>query len=462
MGKNLQKEIKMKPVVPSKKTTLDLFKSELRNIINMRHPLVILSEKIKWEELEKHFSQHYSENGRPGLAIRLMVGLHLLKYSEGLSDEEVCKKWEENPYYQYFCGEEYFQHRFPCERSGMTHFRNRVGEEALEKLVQETLAVAMEVGALSVKEVKRMAVDTTVQEKAIKYPTDYGLMLKALEHLNYAAQGSGIKLRQSYARVAKLKGIKAGRYIHARQFRRASKAIKFIRVRLKRVIRDIERKSELLLTKGTGLKETLLKAKRIAMQKKGDKNYLYSWHSPEVECIGKGKARKPYEFGCKVSIATNIRPGKGGHFIFDAKALHGRPYDGHTLRGALERIGQVVGIMPKEVAVDQGYKGHGIKSGSGINVYITGQKRGVTATIKKWLKKRAIVEPIIGHAKNDGLLGRNYLKGTAGDTINATLAAAGFNFRQLLRYLRDIFTQILLCILDHLLTLRLTSPHHKS
>lgn len=280
------------------------------------------------------------------------------------------------------------------------------------------------------------------------------MLLTAIEHVGEAAKEAGIPLRQSYVRVAKLAAIRCGRYLHAKQMKRAKREQKFMRVRLKRLIRDVRRKSDpsaglpdgaLAMLLGSTeasmlalikLDAALRKASHIANQKRGDKDYLYSWHAPEVECISKGKARAPYEFGCKVSIATNLKPAKAGHFILHARALHGNPYDGHTLTGALEDIKEVVGRMPLRVAVDKGYKGHGLNHHPETEVYITGQKRGVTDKIKRWLKRRAVVEPVIGHGKNDGLLGTNWLAGRHGDRINATLAAAGFNLRQLLRFLR--------------------------
>jgi IS5 family transposase len=342
---------------------------------------------------------------------------------------------------QYFCGEEYFQHSFPLERSGMTHFRNRVGDEALETLLQETLAAAHRGGALSVRVTEAVAVDTTVQEKAIAHPTEHGLMLAAIEQLGAQAKKSGLSLRQSYVRVARYAAMKTGRYLHAQQKKRARRQLKFMRVRLRRLIRDVRRKMarvpalpERMVER---LESTLGRAWRIAHQKRGDRGYLYSWHATEVECISKGKARAPYEFGCKVSIATNLHPAAGGHFILQARALHGNPYDGHTLKTALEDIQNIVGRTPRRVAVDQGYKGHRLAL-RGTAVYITGQKRGVTDKIKRWLKRRAVVEPVIGHAKNDGLLGRNWLKGRTGDRCNTLLAAAGFNLRQLLHFLKRV------------------------
>src|SRR5579862_4944708 len=427
---------------PQDSGTQDLFRAKLRNIINLQHELVRLGELIDWKRLEAHFAAYYREAGRPGLPIRLVVGLHLLKHIEGLSDEAVCERWERDPYMQYFCGEEYFQHSFPLERSGMTHFRQRVGEQALETLLQETLAAAHRGGALSVQATAAVAVDTTVQEKAIAHPTEHGLLLTAITQLGAQAKKAGLRLRQSYVRVARRAAMKTGRYLHAQQKRRARRQLKFLRVRLRRLLRDVRRKMEVFAglseRQAQRLEVALGKAWRIAQQRRGDAGYLYSWHATEVECISKGKTRAPYEFGCKVSLATNLHPAKGGHFILHARALHGNPYDGHTLQQALDDVREIVGRSPLRVAVDQGYKGHRLTGHPHTAVFITGQRRGVTDQIKRWLKRRSVVEPIIGHAKNDGLLGRNWLKGRAGDRCNALLAAAGFNLRQLLRFLRSI------------------------
>jgi IS5 family transposase len=422
--------------------TQELFRAKLKNIINLCHELVRLGDLIDWARLEEHFAPYYKPAGRPGLPIRLVVGLHLLKHIEGLSDEAVCERWERDPYMQYFCGEEYFQHAFPLERSGMTHFRNRVGDEALERLLQETLAAAHRAGALSVRATEAVAVDTTVQEKAIAHPTEHGLMLAAIEQLGAHAKKAGLNLRQSYVRVARRAAMKTGRYLHAQQRKRAKRQLKFMRVRLRRLIRDVRRKMQRIpaLSERTvkHLETVLDRAWHIAHQQRGDRGYLYSWHATEVECISKGKARAPYEFGCKVSIATNLHAAKGGHFILQARALHGNPYDGHTLKRALDDVRELVGRSPLRVAVDQGYKGHRLTGHRHTAVYVTGQKRGVTEKIKRWLKRRAVVEPIIGHAKNDGLLGRNWLKGRRGDRCNTLLAAAGFNLRQLLRFLKRV------------------------
>jgi len=397
----------------------DLFRAKLKNIINFQHELVLLRGIIDWERQEAHSAPYYKEAGRPGSPIRLVVGLHLLKHIEGLSNEVVCERWERDPYMQYFCGEEYFQHAFPLERSGLTHFRHRVGEEALETLLQETLAAAHRAGALSVRAAEAVAADTTVQEKAIAHPTEHGLLLVAIEQLGRHAKKAGLRLRQSYVRVAWRAAMKTGRYLHAKQKRRARRQVKYMRVRLRRLMRDVWRKMQAMPALSEHsvqrLESALARAGRIAHQQRGDQGYEYSWHAPEVECISKGKARVPYEFGFKVSIATNLHPAKGGHFILQARALHGNPYDDHTLKAALDDVRNTVGRSPSRVAVDQGYKGHRLTGHSHTTVYITGQRRGITEKIKRWLNRRAVVEPIICHAKNDGLLGRNWLKGRSGD-----------------------------------------------
>lgn len=444
--KSLQNETRngvfiMKPKALTVSKTDDLFRSRLDNLINMRHELVTLGKAIDWQYLENKIAPFYSEEGRPGLAARLIIGLHLLKHMHNLSDDVVCERWTENPYYQYFCGEDYFQHRLPIERSSMTHFRKRVGEEFCIVLLQESLHTAHKLGALENKNVKRVVVDTTVQPKAITFPTDAKLRYKAITSLVKLAKDHGLILRQSYVRVSKKALIQSGRYRHAKQMKRAKRVEKKLKTWLGRIIRDIERKVERNKAFQEYFAQALEKARVIHQQEKSSEDKMYSWHAPEVECISKGKAHKPYEFGCKVSITTNVNSAPAGHFILHAAALHGRPYDGHTLHQVMQEFETQIGIEPERIYVDKGYRGHYYPDK--LRVFKSGQKRGMTATIKKELKRRSVVEPVIGHLKNDHRLGRNYLYGEQGDRINALLVAAGYNFKLILRWLRNIFWFIL-------------------
>lgn len=432
----------MKPKNKNLSKTADLFRSRLDNILNLRHELVLLTNSIDWNFLENKVAPFYSDEGRPGIPARLIVGLHILKHMYNLSDESVCERWVENPYYQYFCGEEYFQHTFPIERSSMTHFRHRVGEDFCIALLQESLNTAHQLGALETKNLEKVVVDTTVQEKAITFPTDAKLRYRAILCLAKVAKRNEIKLRQSYVRVGKIAVVKSSRYRHAKQMKRARKEEKKLQTWLGRMIREIERKTASNSELKNILKDDLSKATLIHQQKKSDTNKLYSWHAPEVECISKGKAHKPYEFGCKVSITTHVNSAPAGHFVLHAKAFHGSPYDGHTLNPVLSEYRTQIGIEPNRIYVDKGYQGHNYEKKT--HVFKSGQKRGVTASIKKELKRRSAVEPLIGHLKNDGRLGRNYLYGQLGDKVNCLMAASGYNFRLILRWLRKVFLHYLL------------------
>lgn len=438
----------MKPRASKEVKSDDLFRSQLTQIINVQHELAKLAHRIDWDHIDQQVTPFFATEGRPAIPSRLMVGLHLLKSMYHLSDESVCERWVENPYYQYFCGAEYFQHLFPIERSSMTHWRKRVGESFFEQLLQESLRIAFDEKALKKNQLKRIVVDTTVQPKAVSFPTDVGLMQKAIIALTQKANDNNIELRQTYVRVVKRAAIKSGRYRHAKQMKRAKREDQFIRVRLGRVIRDIARKIQGNDDLQAIFSAPLLKAITIQQQQRHSKEKIYSWHAPETECIGKGKAHKPYEFGCKVSVTTNVNAAPGGHFVLHIGALHGRPFDGHTLAPVIESYKKLTGIEPERIYVDKGYQGHSHEPKN--RVFKSGQKRGVHGAIKKELRRRSVVEPIIGHLKSDHSLGRNFLKGIEGDKINALLAGIGYNFRLLLRWLRLFCAPILRVFLDAL------------
>jgi IS5 family transposase len=341
----------------------DLLKPALDQIIDLGHPLVRLAGQIDWDFLDTRFSSVCVPGpGQPPLPSRLIAGLFILKHMHNLSDEVLCARWVENPYYQFFCGEESFQHAAPFDRSSLTRWRQRLGEEQLVALIQESLSVAHKTGALRTQDLERVVVDTTVQPKAIAHPTDARLMHRALEKLVGLAQKTGVKLRQSYARVAKRAAIMVGRYSHAHQFKRARRQLTFLRTRLGRVIRDIRRKidGEATLEARFGpLLDLALRVRHQDHRQRGPK--VYALHAPEVECIGKGKARAPYEFGCKVSIATPVTQPRGGQFVLHAQALHGNPFDGHTLGPVVAGIERLTGVETRRIHVDKGYRGHNHK-----------------------------------------------------------------------------------------------------
>ena len=369
------------------------------------------------------------------------IGLLLLKHIYGLSDEGVCDRWVHDPYFQYFTGEEFFQHEFPHERSDLSHWRKRLGDK-LELLLAESLRVAHTSGALRTRDLARVTVDTTVQPKAITFPTDAKLLHAAIKGLNRLARKHGVRLRQSYLRIAKRAAMMAGRYAHAKQFNRHHRELRLLRTRLGRIIRDIRRKIADQTEVEVAFEWPLSRAAQIRSQRQRQRGWkLYSFHAPEVECIGKGKASAPYEFGVKASIVTTNARAPGGQFVLHTKTLPGNPYDGHTLRAVIEDTQKLIGREIERAYVDKGYRGHDTTNPR--RVFISGQKRGVYGVIKRELKRRSAIEAVIGHMKADGHLGRCYLKGRQGDAANAILTAVGHNLRLVLTWLRIILRSIL-------------------
>ncbi len=424
----------------------DLLRPALEEIIDLAHPLARLAREIDWGFLDGRFSAVCrSGPGQPPLPTRLVAGLLILKHMHDLSDEALCARWLENPYYQYFCGEESFQHVLPFERSSLTRWRQRLGEGQLSALLQESLSVAHKTGALATKDLERVAVDTTVQPKNVAFPTDARLLHTAIVMLGKMAKAHGVPLRQSYVRVAKRAAIMAGRYAHAKQFKRHNRELNFLRTRLGRLVRDIGRKTEGDKARRATFAVPVSRANQMRHQKQRQRGWkLYSLHAPEVECIGKGKARAPYEFGCKVSIATPVTRPKGGQFVLHAKALHGNPYDGHTLGPVIAEMEKLTGVEVRRIHVDKGYRGHNYPNK--FRVWISGQVRRVTKTIRREMKRRAAVEPVIGHVKAEHRMERNYLKGRDGDRANAVLAAAGYNFSLLLRWFEALLRALIAAI----------------
>ena len=317
----------MKPRERRETGEMDLFRSRLDQIINMNHELVSLAKTVSWEAIEARCGEVYSDGpGMPPLPTRLMAGLAILKHTFNLSDEELCARWVENPYFQFLCGETFFRHDLPFDRSSMTRWRQRMGEERIISLLQESLSVAVKTGAMRPEDTRRVIVDTTVQPKNIMFPTDAKLLNRARERLVALAKKAGLDLRQSYVRVGKFALIRHQRYAHAKQFKRATRALRTLKTYLGRTIRDITRQIAGEDELQDIFRKPLHLAARVLEQRQNQRGKkIYSLHAPEVECIGKGKAHAPYEFGVKVSIATTLQRSKGGQFALHAMALPGKP-----------------------------------------------------------------------------------------------------------------------------------------
>ena len=405
----------------------DLFRSSLEQILNRKHPLYQLANKIDWEKFDKSFGALFVQNqGRPGLPTRLVVGLHYLKHAYNESDESVVAHLLENPYWQYFCGFKQFQHELPIDPSSLTRWRKRLGPDKVSELLVGTIQTAQEEKLLTEKHVERVNVDTTVQEKAIAFPTDARLYHKARRILVRLARKNSINLRQSYERVGKRAYLKQGRYAAASQHNRAKKETRRLKTILGRTIRDIQRKC----SEPEGrLAKVLTIASAIFNQKRNDTNKVYSVHAPEVECIAKGKVHKKYEFGCKVAMVSSSKD----NWILAIDALHGNPYDGHTLNDSLKQVKQVTGWTPLHAYCDRGYRG-AAKEITDTEVHLAGKKKkSMKASLWKWYARRSAIEPIFGHLKSDNRLERNHLQGRDGDRMNAILSGCGFNLRKLLR-----------------------------
>jgi IS5 family transposase len=437
----LGEAMKAKPKGPEQD---DLFRARLVEIIDMRHELVKLAALIDWDFFEREWAEFFpSEAGRPATPSRLVAGLLYLQHAYDLSDEAVVARWVENPYYQHFCGETFFQHRPPIDPSSLTRWRNRIGEEGAEWMLSKTIEAGRTSGAVDDQSLERVSVDTTVMEKNIAYPTDARLYERARQKLVALAREAGVDLRQSYSRLGPRLARQVGRYAHAKQFKRMRKALKKMKGYTGRVMRDLRRYLSGIPAGALREKicDALVLTGRLLDQQPKDKNKIYSLHEPEVDCISKGKARVRYEFGTKVTVAATIKEG----FIVGARSMPGNPYDGHTLAEALDQVEVLTDIRPALAVVDRGYRGHGVTR---TRVLISGMRKGITPMLAKLLRRRSAIEAEIGHMKTDGRLTRCPLKGTAGDAIFAVLCACGHNIRKILGHLRALLALFIVAVLN--------------
>ncbi len=446
--------------------TDDFFRSRIDHMIDLRHPLAVLSSRMPWQQIEASVSHLLSRKGRAGVAmpdldlfgeapvmqarksnagrprvpLRIMIALLYLKHAFNESDEGVVERWGETPTWQFFSGQAYFEHHRPCDATTLVKFRRLLGDEGVEELLAQTVNTAVELKLIKPQELQRLIVDSTVQHKAIAHPTDSKLLETARVKLVEAAKDAGIHLKQTYAKEGKALGHKAGRYAHARQFRRMRRTINRQCTVVGRLRRDIERKAAGLTSVAAAvhvaLQTTLARVAQIVAQSSSKKAKhgtpkLYSFHAPEVSCINKGKSKQPYEFGVKVGIASTLR----GNLIVGAKAFHGNPYDGHTLAPQLEQAAilmQDTGAKPRTAFVDLGYRGVDADNPD-VHIVHRGKSKRITEEERQLLKRRQAIEPIIGHLKADHRMDRCHLKGETGDRLHAVLCAAGYNIRWLLR-----------------------------
>ena len=446
--------------------TSDFFRSRIDAMINLSDPLAVLATRLPWDQIEAALALMFahkdragqtnadvdlfgpnlalagagrSNAGRPRLPIRLMTSLLYLKHSFNLSDEELVQRWSENVLWQFFSGMDYYEHRLPCDATQIGRFRVFVGEAGLEQLLKATINTAVAIKAVKPEELERVIVDTTVQEKAIAHPVDSRLLEIARHKVVSAARRAGIALKQTYAKEGKTLRRQAGGYAHAKQFNRLKRVLKRQRTILGVVMREVQRKCAapgFITDKPTALTELktwLERAERIRTQQRHDKNKLYALHAPEVECIGKGKARKPYEFGVKNAVVVSHQHG----LMLGARTFPGNPFDGHILSAVLEQatnLTQDLSVTIKQVVADLGFRGKAVDADNpGVQIIHRGRYKSLSKQERGWLKRRQAVEPAIGHLKSDHRLDRCWLKGTLGDALHAISCAAGYNLRWLLR-----------------------------
>ena len=445
-------------------TTSDMYRPRLDAMIDLQHPLALLTRYLPWNQIEAALAPAFerrnragrviqgddlfgptselvgagfSSCGRPRLPIRLMASLLYLKHAFNLSDSELVQRWSQDVVWQYFSGNDFYEPRLPCDPGQIGRFRKAIGEAGVEALLKATIDTAVYSGAIKPVEFERVIVDSTVQEKAIAFPTDSRLLEVARHKLVKSAKTVGVELKQTFVKEGKILRRKSGGYAHARQYRRLKKTVRRQRTIVAKLIREIERKvTHVVATTPQalqGLHTVMERASRLVTQQPKDKGKLYALHAPEVECISKGKARNPYEFGVKSGIAVTHQSG----LVVGARTFPGNPYDGHTLHEQIEQVNilcEAHGVTVKEAVVDLGYRGVDAAN-PGVLIKHRGWIRSMSDKDRQQLKRRQAVEPVIGHLKADHRMARCWLKGSIGDAINTVLAAAGFNLRWLMRAL---------------------------
>jgi len=426
---------------PQNQNQREMFRPLLKEFIDMSHELVLLSDKIDWHYFENDFKQYYSNTGQPAMPIRLMVGSLLLKRIYNLSDERLVESWEMNPYMQYFCGAAYFEHKFPCDPSDFVHFRHRIGEKGVEKI----FTYSVQLFGKAAKE-RVVLSDTTVSENNITFPTDAKLAKKIIDKCNDIAKKEGLKQRQTYVRTSKQLLRETHNRKHPKRLKKAKKADTKLKTIAGRLLRELER--ELPEHALQTYRKELELYYRILNQKRTDKNKIYSIYKPFTSCIAKGKAHKQYEFGTKVGLTTTFKT----LIITAIKSFKGNPHDSKTIAPLLEQMQSNINYTPKEVIYDRG--GKGVKQIGNTKIATPDYRPLKRDTLyqkrvkRKKFRRRAAIEPVIGHLKTDFRLNQNYLWGVNSPQINAFLAATGWNLKKMMKQLKVEFKILLSYIFD--------------
>lgn len=413
----------------TKKTQRDLFRPMLADFIDMEHELVLLAHKFDWDGLEADLSEYYSNTGRPAIRIRLIAGCLMLKRIYNLGDETIAKAWVRDPYMQYFCGCSHFEHEFPFNPSDFVHFRKRIGEQGIAKI----FTYSVHIHGKEAQE-KQVLSDTTVQENNTTFPTDAKLAKKVIDKCNQIAEKTSVKQRQNYKRISKQLVRDTYNPKHPKRAKQAKKSVKKLKTIAGRLIRELRRK--LPEEQQEWHAEELDLFEKVINQKRSDKNKVYSLHKPFTSCIAKGKAHKQYEFGNKVGLTTTYQ----NLIITSIKSYKGNPHDSKTIEPLLDQIKEHRLTTPEEVIYDRGGKGQKQIGTTKVstpdrkplkrdNAYQKRKKR-----VK--FRRRAAIEPVIGHLKSSFRMGQNYLHGEKSPQINAFLAATGWNLKKMMSKLK--------------------------
>lgn len=401
----------------------NLFYGSLMDMLDMNDSLIALANAIDWALIENTLSKFYSSNkGRPAKPIRLMAGLLMLKQLENLSDESVVLQWKRNPYYQYFCGMHDYQAALPCDSTELVKFRNRIGQAGVDVIFSASVVLHCEDA-----EEDLVIIDTTAHEKNVTYPTDGKLAIKIINRLHKIAKREEIALRRTYVKEIKSHRITLRFFRHPKKKKKAASAMKRLRTIAKTLIRDLDRHFDDKQHKRYS--EEFYLFMRVLLQKRTSHNKVYSLHESHIYAMAKGKDHKSYEYGTKASIVSTYTKG-----IIVGVATHDiNQHDSKTLEAALAHARTNRTTTISEAVCDRGYRGSkqvGLTQISIPGVHLKRDTVKQKEEKRKKFRRRAAIEPVIGHLKNDYRMARNYLKGFIGDQINLLMAACAWNLKK--------------------------------